>query len=60
MSYNTLQNYYATIFTLHRDHKYRTDEIENWHPFERDFNVDFIMQRLKEMEEANKANGSRR
>jgi hypothetical protein len=52
MSHNTLENYYSTLFALSRHHEYRTNEIEDWIVFERDFMVDKVVQMLKEQEEA--------
>lgn len=48
MSYNTLVNYYNTIFNMNRYHKYSVSEVENMYPWERDFYAEKIKQLLKE------------
>ncbi len=52
MSYNSLNNYYKTIFSLIQHHKYSLSDIENLMPFERDIYVEMLLAYLKELEEA--------
>lgn len=53
MGYNSLENYYRTIFALKQHHKYLISEIENLMPFERDIFVDMLVTFLKEQEDKN-------
>ncbi len=52
MAYNSLNNYYKTIFSLIQHHKYSLADIENLMPFERDIYVEMLLAYLKELEEA--------
>ena len=52
LSHNTLQNYYATNFSLIQHHKYSISDVENIMPFERDIYVEMLIKHLKEVEEA--------
>lgn len=54
MSHSSLQNYYATIFSLVQHHKYSINEIENLIPFERDIYVEMLVDYIKQVEEAKK------
>jgi hypothetical protein len=51
MSYNSLENYYKTIFSLIQHHKYSLTEIENLIIFERDIYVELLLDYIKEKEE---------
>ena len=50
MSYNTLENFYKTMFAFKQHHKYSITEVENLMPFERDLFVDMLVMFLKEQE----------
>ena len=52
LSHNTLENFYATIFSLVQHHKYSISDIENLMPFERDVYVQMLIDYLKEVEDA--------
>lgn len=51
LNHNSLQNYYATMFSLVQHHKYSITEIDNLMPFERDIYVDMLLGYLKEVED---------
>lgn len=51
MSHNTLENYYATIFSLVQHHKYSITELENLIPFERDIYIQMLVDYIKQVEE---------
>ena len=50
MSYNTLENYYKTLFALTYHHKWPID-IEMLIPYERDIYVGMIHDHLEKMKE---------
>lgn len=52
MSYNSLSNYYKTMFSLVHHHKYSLTDMENLMPFERDIYVEMLLAYLKDLEEA--------
>ena len=54
LNHNTLENYYATIFSLIQHHKYSITEIENLIPFERDIYIQMLVAYLREIKEAQK------
>jgi hypothetical protein len=54
MNHNTLLNYMDTVFSLSQHHKYSITDIENLHPFERDYYVGKLVNHLKEVEELKK------
>ena len=56
LSHNTLENFYATIFSLVQHHKYSISDIENLIPFERDFYVQMLVDYLNLVEEMKKKN----
>jgi hypothetical protein len=51
VSHNTLENYYATIFSLVQHHKYSITELENLIPFERDIYIQMLVDYIKQVEE---------
>lgn len=51
LSHNTLENYYATVFSLVQHHKYSISEVENLIPFERDIYVQMLVDYIKQVEE---------
>lgn len=57
MTYNNLQNYYATNFALMQHHKYSITEIENMIPFERDIYIEMLANYIREVEEAKQKTG---
>jgi hypothetical protein len=56
MGYNSLQNYYVSLFSLVQHHKYSVADVEDLIPFERDIFVEMLLQYLKEIEEQRKQN----
>jgi len=46
--YNTLENWYRTLWSLVHYHKYSYTEINEMIPFERDLFVDMIIQKQEE------------
>jgi hypothetical protein len=52
LNHNSLQNYYATNFSLIQHHKYSISDIENLIPFERDIYVEMLLKYLQEVEDA--------
>lgn len=56
LSHNTLENYYATVFSLVQHHKYSISEVENLIPFERDIYVQMLVDYIKQVEEMKKKN----
>lgn len=48
MGYNTLINYYNTIFNMQKHHKYSVSEIESMYPWERDLYAEKIKQILQD------------
>ena len=51
LTHNSLQNYYATNFSLIQHHKYSISDIENLIPFERDIYVEMLLKYLQEVED---------
>jgi hypothetical protein len=56
MDYNSLDNYYNTMFSMIQHHKYNPSEIESMIPFERDLYVQMLINHLKSLEESKKRN----
>lgn len=56
MGYNSLQNYYVSLFSLVQHHKYSVADVDDLIPFERDLFVEMLLQYLKEIEEQRKQN----
>lgn len=52
MSYNTLANYYTTIFAMVQHHKYSIEELEDLIPFERDLYSDMLLSYLEKNKNA--------
>jgi len=48
MSYNSLENYFRTNFSLIQHHKYNLSDIESWMPWEREVYVALLLQHLEE------------
>jgi hypothetical protein len=48
MSYNSLENYFRTNFSLMQHHKYSLTELENMLPWEREIYVTLLLQHLEE------------
>ena len=48
MSYNSLENYFRTNFSLMQHHKYSLTELENLLPWEREIYVTLLIQHLEE------------
>jgi len=48
MSYNSLENYFRTNFSLMQHHKYSLTELENMVPWEREIYVTLLLQHLEE------------
>ena len=59
MSYNSLENYFRTNFSLMQHHKYSLTEIENLLPWEREIYVTLLIQHLEEekLRQQNQSNG---
>lgn len=58
MVYNSIANYYKTIFALVQYHKYSITEIEALIPFERDLYVAMLLDYIEEENERQKQQGS--
>ena len=48
MSYNSLENYFRTNFSLMQHHKYSLTELESMVPWEREIYVTLLLQHLEE------------
>ncbi|AMQ66120.1 baseplate hub assembly catalyst protein [Stenotrophomonas phage vB_SmaS-DLP_6] len=48
MGYNSLSNYYQTMFALRQHHKYDDAYMESWIPYERDIYVEMLLAHLEE------------
>ncbi|MAG19432.1 MAG: hypothetical protein CMB98_05075 [Flavobacteriaceae bacterium] len=48
MSYNSLENYFRTNFSLMQHHKYNLAEIEGMMPWERDVYIALLLAHLEE------------
>jgi hypothetical protein len=59
MSYNSLENYFRTNFSLMQHHKYSLTELENLLPWEREIYVTLLLQHLEEekLRQQNQSNG---
>jgi hypothetical protein len=59
MSYNSLENYFRTNFSLMQHHKYSLTELENLLPWEREIYVTLLIQHLEEekLRQQNQSNG---
>ncbi len=59
MSYNSLENYFRTNFSLIQHHKYSLTELENLLPWEREIYVTLLIQHLEEekLRQQNQSNG---
>jgi hypothetical protein len=51
LSHNTLDNWYKTNFTLVKHHGFNEETLLNKYPFERDLDVQMVMQYLKDVNE---------
>ena len=47
MSYNNLKNYYETNSQLRVNHSFTNTDIEKLYPFERDIEIDILLDRMK-------------
>ena len=56
MSYNNLTNYYKTNVYLTKHHNFTYNDIYNFYPFERDINVDILINSMKEHESEEQIN----
>lgn len=54
MSYNSLSNYYTVQYSLKQHHGWSFEEQGNRFPFERDIDVQMVMNTMKELEDSRK------
>jgi len=54
MSYNSLSNYYTTEYSMKQHHGWDIEEQENRFPFERDINVQMVVNTMREIEDRRK------
>jgi hypothetical protein len=51
LGYDTLMNYYKTIFSLMQHHKYNLHDIESMMPWEKFLYIDMLKEHIKHQED---------